>query len=208
MVSVGFCRLSNSPQLRRSEASSGTAHAATDAIPPEVIVTLRTDDRRAPDRNMVYCVGCAHKARSRATRTVTAARAVETEAAGHDRSWMQERFLSVLSTLGLAAAEEETEIEPDIPRTVSGRSRLSSTGSRDEYNDEAEVLEALAGPARTQTRGGTAPASAMTMVWPALTLLLGVPTDEADSPLSAPGSPAQQHVWFALCDACWTYLRL
>jgi hypothetical protein len=222
-VEIGFCPLSNLPQFQygdfeESRSSLGDRRLQSDRnVPLDVVAQLRASPRRIPDRNMVYCIGCAHKASVYGAASPSSDAGVD---AG-EKSWMHERFMNVLSSLGFGSGATSKEIpEGDIPRAPSGRSRFSSTGSHDVDADEVEALEgvvaqrhslrprgvASAGSSFAVAKGGAAPVSAMTMVWPALSLLLG--GSPASSEPSSPEGPAVQRIWFALCDNCWQYLRL
>lgn len=179
-VSVGYCRLSHLPQYVPATGGAPTAGLPT----PAFAADLRMEPGRAPQRSMVYCVGCAYKANGGGLGEAAPAEGV---------SWMQAKFASVLSTLGLGGGEDEAQ-SAIIARAASGRGPAGGADA-----DEAEVMAAV-GAVRRPAAPQPAP---MTMVWPALSLLLGgaaaadPPTDE----------PAVQSVWFALCDTCWGYLR-
>lgn len=214
-VEVGFCPLSNLPQFQYGDFDDTRAvperrQRSDTGVPMDVVAQLRSNSRRIPDRNMVYCIGCAHKASVYGAASPSSEVGVDSG----EKSWMHERFMNVLSSLGLAGSGKGTEAsEIEIPRVSSGRSRLSSTGSRDGDADELEVLEGAVASHRhtfrhpsSTAKGGVASVSAMTMVWPTLTLLLGA--SAVTSEPSSPEGPAVQQVWFALCDNCWQYLRL
>ena len=194
-VAVSYCKLSNLPQFTFGDVEPASARrplpAGSARVARTVAERLRTDARHVPDRNMVYCVGCAHKANGYGS--ASGILGPDDEAV----SWMHHKFITVLSTLGLASSKVVESRA--IPRSVSGRSRGSSTGSRDADADEVEALEGSTAPASKQAAGPS-----MTTVWPSLSLLLGGQSSADDA---ASLTPPTQAVWFALCDTCWSFVQ-